>query len=61
MLSLTMTANSLKNVYPIVLGDTLPSLLALVFPDMPFFSDRRNVILAFGVLCVRWMIKHKHL
>lgn len=56
-----MTANSLKNVYPIVLGDTLPSLLALVFPDMPFFSDRRNVILAFGVLCVRWMIKHKHL
>lgn len=40
-----------------VLGDTLPSLLALVFPNTPFFSSRRNVILAFGLLCVG---KKKH-
>ncbi|KAI9256057.1 transmembrane amino acid transporter protein-domain-containing protein [Helicostylum pulchrum] len=37
--------------YYILLGDTLPSLLALAFPNVPFFSDRRNVILTFGLLC----------
>jgi hypothetical protein len=35
-----------------VLGDTLPSLLAMVFPNIPFFSNRRNVILTFGLFCV---------
>jgi len=35
-----------------VLGDTLPGLLVLVFPNVAFLADRRNVILAFGLLCV---------
>ncbi|KAI7893089.1 transmembrane amino acid transporter protein-domain-containing protein [Mucor mucedo] len=37
--------------YYILLGDTLPSLLALVFPNTPFFTSRSKVILAFGLLC----------
>ncbi|KAL7324046.1 hypothetical protein PS15p_210617 [Mucor circinelloides] len=37
--------------YYLLLGDTLPGLLVLVFPNVAFLADRRNVILAFGLLC----------
>ncbi|KAI8638221.1 transmembrane amino acid transporter protein-domain-containing protein [Parasitella parasitica] len=36
--------------YYLLLGDTLPGLLELAFPNVAYF-DRKNVILAFGLLC----------